>query len=78
MKRYLFLGIFCLFSLLGMAGYYYYHGEKIPIIINADSVVLYTVGNSRALDDNSILSTTIARNEINQYSLNRNNWTSFV
>lgn len=72
MKRYLFLGIFCLFSLLGMAGYYYYHGEKIPIIINADSVVLYTVGNSRALDDNSILSTTIARNEINQYSLNRN------
>ena len=63
MKRYLFLGIFCLFSLLGMAGYYYYHGEKIPIIINADSVVLYTVGNSRALDDNSILSTTIARNK---------------
>ena len=46
-----------------MAGYYYYHGEKIPIIINADSVVLYTVGNSRALDDNSILSTTIARNK---------------
>ena len=32
-------------------------------IINADSVVLYTVGNSRALDDNSILSTTIARNK---------------
>lgn len=71
MKRYLFLGIFCLFSLLGMAGYYYYHGEKIPIIINADSVVLYTVGNSRALDDNSILSTTIARNKNSIYHENK-------
>ena len=71
MKRYLFLGIFCLFSLLGMAEYYYYHGEKIPIIINADSVVLYTLSNSRALDDNSILSTTIARNKNSIYHENK-------
>lgn len=48
MKRYLFSGIFCLFSLLGMAGYYYYHGEKVTIDINPDSVVIYTPNNTRS------------------------------
>lgn len=71
MKRYFVIGFLCLFSLHSIAEYYYYHGEKIPIIINADSVVLYTVGNSRALDDNSILSTTIARNKNSIYHENK-------
>ena len=72
MKRNLFIWLLWLLSISVTSQYYYYHGEKVPLIINTDSVVLYTVGHSRALDDNSILSTTIARNEINQYSLNRN------
>ena len=72
MKRNLYIWLLWLLSISVTSQYYYYHGEKVPLIINTDSVVLYTVGHSRALDDNSILSTTIARNEINQYSLNRN------
>ena len=41
MKRYLFIGLLCLFNLYGMAEYYYYRGEKVTIDINVDSMIIY-------------------------------------
>lgn len=70
MKRYLFSGIFCLFSLLGMAGYYYYHGEKVTIDINPDSVVIYTPNNTRSSNTTpSFQHRIIARHQITQITL---------
>lgn len=71
MKRYVFIGILCLLSLHGMAEYYYYHGEKVTININTDSVVVYTP--SMIKSDNPISKihpTTIDRNQATQLALN--------
>lgn len=48
MKRYFVIGFLCLFSLHSIAEYYYYHGEKVNININADSMVIYTPNNIRS------------------------------
>ncbi len=70
MKRYLFLGVLCLFSLYGLAEYYYYHGEKVNININADSMVIYTPNKIRSGNIiSSVQSTIIARNQVSQISL---------
>lgn len=70
MKRYVFIGILCLFSLYVIAGYYYYHGERVTININTDSVVIYTpnmIRSGHAIP--SIQSTIIARSQVNQIAL---------
>lgn len=70
MRRYLFIGFLCLFSLQGIAEYYYYNGEKVNINICADSLVIYTP--SKVRNGNNISSfqpTIVARNHVNQISL---------
>ena len=65
MKRYLFVGVLCLFSLYGLAEYYYYHGEKVAINTNTDSVVIYTPNKIRS--NNAILDfqpTIVAQNQV--------------
>ena len=79
MKRYLFLGVLCLFSLYGLAEYYYYHGEKVNININADSMVVYSPSKIRR--GQTILSvqpTIIARNQVSQISLDDSTQVSAV
>lgn len=71
MKRYLFIGLLCLFNLYGMAEYYYYRGEKVTIDINVDSMIIYTPSMNRS--DNAIPSfqeTIVARDQVNQISTN--------
>ena len=48
MKRNLLIGFLCLFSLHSNAEYYYYHGEKVNININADSMVVYSPSKIRS------------------------------
>ena len=35
---------------LSFAGYYYYQGERVPIVINPDSVVVYKANSSLSVD----------------------------
>lgn len=79
MKRYLFLGVLCLFSLYGLAEYYYYHGEKVNITINADSMVVYTPSKIRSGSTfSSVQPTIIARNQVSQISLDDSTQVSAV
>ena len=71
MKRILFVGLLCLSSAMGMSQYYYYRGNQVPLKINADSVVLYTTNNSRAIDNDSIQSIVVASNSIKHYTAKR-------
>ena len=79
MKRYLFLGVLCLFSLYGLAEYYYYHGEKVNITINPDSMVVYTPSKIRSGSTfSSVQPTIIARNQVSQISLDDSTQVSAV
>lgn len=51
--------------------YYYYHGERVPLIVNMDSVAIYarlTSRNARTLSDSIVIS-TIPIETINQLSV---------
>lgn len=50
MKRYLLVGFLSLLSMHGIAEYYYYHGKRQPLVINSDSVVVYTQSATRVKD----------------------------
>lgn len=79
MKRYFVIGFLCLFSLHSIAEYYYYHGEKVNITINADSMVVYTPSKIRSGSTfSSVQPTIIARNQVNQISLDDSTQVSAV
>ena len=50
MKRYFVIGFLCLFSLHSIAKYYYYHGEKVNITINADRT-LYLIQQEQTIQE---------------------------
>lgn len=79
MKRYFVIGFLCLFSLHSIAEYYYYHGEKVNININADSMVIYTPNKIRSGNIiSSVQPTIIARNQVSQISLDDSTQVSAV
>ena len=79
MKRYFVIGFLCLFSLHSIAEYYYYHGEKVNITINADSMVVYTPSKIRSGSTfSSVQPTIIARNQVSQISLDDSTQVSAV
>lgn len=79
MKRYFVIGFLCLFSLHSIAEYYYYHGEKVNITINADSMVVYTHSKIRSGSTfSSVQPTIIARNQVSQISLDDSTQVSAV
>lgn len=79
MKRYFVIGFLCLFSLHSIAEYYYYHGEKVNITINADSMVVYTPSKTRSGNTiSSVQPTIIARNQVSQISLDDSTQVSAV
>lgn len=79
MKRNLLIGFLCLFSLHSNAEYYYYHGEKVNININADSMVVYSPSKIRSGNIiSSAQPTIIARNQVSQISLDDSTQVSAV
>ena len=79
MKRYFVIGFLCLFSLHSIAEYYYYHGEKVNITINADSMVVYAPSKIRSGSTfSSVQPTIIARNQVSQISLDDSTQVSAV
>lgn len=46
MKRLATIGILCLLYIYATAGYYYYKGEKVPLIVSTDSVTIYAISNN--------------------------------
>ena len=79
MKRNLLIGFLCLFSLHSNAEYYYYHGEKVNININADSMVVYSPSKiRRGQTISSVQPTIIARNQVSQISLDDSTQVSAV
>lgn len=79
MKRYFVIGFLCLFSLHSIAEYYYYHGEKVNININADSMVIYTPNNIRNGNITpSFQHRIIARNQVAPITLGDSTYISAV
>ncbi len=74
MKRYLFVAFLCLLSIHGMADYYYYyHGKKQPLVINSDSVVIYTQSGTRAESVNQkFVPYTIKKERVSRYQMDDN------
>lgn len=74
MKRYLFVAFLCLFCIHGMAEYYYYyHGKKQPLVINSDSVVIYTKSDTRVKSvDQEFVPYTIKRERVSRYQMDDN------
>lgn len=65
MKKILFVGLLCVLSIPIVAEYYYYQGERVPLVVNPESVTIYT-HTARSSLSSSFHSFTIAKNQVPQ------------
>ena len=76
MKKYISLGmLLIMFNVLVRAEhYYYYHGEKVPLVVNTDSVTIYAALTNRRITDpsNSIIISTVPIEMVKQLSVQEN------
>ena len=76
MKKYILFGmLLMMFNILTRAEYYYYYqGEKIPLVVSTDSVTIYaTLANMQISNhSDSIIISTVPIEKVNQISVQEN------
>ena len=78
MKRAFIVSLFyILVGISAYANYYYYRGQKMPLVINSDSVIVYRNHSAIANDISEINCTIMPKNAINQV-LSRNKIVSSI
>ena len=76
MKKYILFGmLLMMFNILTRAEYYYYYqGEKIPLVVSTDSVTIYaTLANMQISNhSDSIIISNVPIEKVNQISVQEN------